>query len=136
MGPHAAGLEGVGLPAALPRWQVRLERTWGVSLRPPPSRLELELARCVDEWDAGLARIEYPEVTAEDRATFLERVVCWQVRRALGAGRFDLALALTRLAPHRIAQLAERLERRPLLRVIPGRAASLFATPPIDRRDR
>ena len=133
MGPRAAGLDALEAPTPLPRWQVRLERTWGVSLRPPASPIELALARCVREWDAGLERIDFPEVTAEDRAAFLEQVVCWQVRRALGAGRFDLALALARLATHRVDGLLDR--RRPLLRVIPGRERASPSTQAYDRRD-
>ena len=35
-----------------------------------------------------------PDVTIDDRISFMEYAVAWQVRRALGAGRFDLAIQL------------------------------------------
>jgi hypothetical protein len=98
----------------MPRWRERLERTWGVTLRPHRSPLDLELERCLEEWEAGLRRIDFPEVTDEDRVTFLEHVVSMQVRRALGAGRFDLALALSSLGSRRV----EVLRSRPRLGVI------------------
>jgi hypothetical protein len=110
----------------MPRWRERLERTWGVTLRPPRSPLDPELERCLEEWEAGLRRIDFPEVTDEDRVTFLEHVVSMQVRRALGAGRFDLALALSSLGSRRV----EDLRSRPLLRVIS------FRTQANARRDR
>ena len=123
MGPHAAGLSLVDPAATAPRWRVRLERTWGVTLRPPPSPREMELARSLAEWESLLARIDFPEVTDEDRATFLEHVVSGQVRRALCAGRFDLALALAALGSRRVAALLEHpAERRATsLHVIRGR---------------
>ena len=89
----------------MPRWRERLERTWGVTLRPPRSALDPELERCLEEWEAGLRRIDFPEVTDEDRVTFLEHVVSMQVRRALRSGRFDLALALSSLGSRRVEVL-------------------------------
>ena|SRR5207253_2742243 len=56
---------------------------------------------------AGLESIAFDEVTVRDRVTFVEHAVVWQVRRALAAGRFDLALALQRWGVERI----ETLER-------------------------
>ena len=119
MGPRVAGLSAERPPATLPGWRVRLERTWGVSL--PASRLDAELARCRDEWETGLRRIDFPEVTDEDRVTFLEHVVSAQIRRALRAGRFDLAIAVRTLGVRRVAELHERQGFRPLLiHGIPG----------------
>jgi hypothetical protein len=88
---------------------VRLERTWGVTFIPPPARLDAMLVRCIREWQWGLAQIDFPEVTDEDRVTFLEHVLNRQVRRALRAGRFDLALAIRSLGARRLAKLAERV---------------------------
>jgi len=105
MGPGVAGLGALRAAPPLPRWQERLERTWGVTLRPTPTRVDATVAVCVAEWESGLARIDFAEVTDEDRATFLEHVVSAQVRRALGAGRFDLALALAALGSRRVAEL-------------------------------
>jgi hypothetical protein len=123
MGPRVAGLGTERARATSARWRERLERTWGVTLRTPPSRLDAELARCVDEWEAGLARIDFPELTDEDRVTFLEHVVSWQVRRALRAGRFDLALAVSSLGARRVAQLLGPHERGSVtLRVVAGTA--------------
>lgn len=115
MGPGAAGLDAVGLPTTLPRWQVRLERTWGVTLRLPAPTVDAELARCREEWETGLARIDFPEVTDEDRVVFLEHVVSSQIRRALRAGRFDLAIAVRTLGARRVAELLERRGYRPVL---------------------
>lgn len=122
MGPRVAGLDAERAPATLPRWRVRLERTWGVTLCPPPWALDAELARCRDEWETGLRRIDFPEVTDEDRVTFLEHVVSAQIRRALRAGRFDLALAIRACGTRRVAELVERrLGWRPvLIHGIPG----------------
>jgi hypothetical protein len=94
---------------------VRLERTWGVTVPSPSSPLEAELSRCADEWEAGLRQIDLPGVTDEDRATMLEHVVSWQIRRALRAGRFDLALAVRALGLRRIADLVERPGFHPVL---------------------
>ena len=120
MGPRVAGLSAQRAPATLPRWRVRLERTWGVSL--PASRLDAELARCRDEWETGLRRIDFPEVTDDDRVTFLEHVVSAQIRRALRAGRFDLALAVRALGTRFVADLVERRQgwRPVLVHGVPG----------------
>jgi hypothetical protein len=116
MGPRVAGLGAERSLATPARWRDRLERTWGVTLRTPPSQLDAELARCLAEWEDGLANIDFPEVTDEDRVTFLEHVVSWQIRRALRAGRFDLALAVRALGTRRVAELVERqLGFRPVL---------------------
>ena len=111
MGPSVGRLGDERSPARLPRWRDRLERTWGVRLPPPRSPLDVELERCLDEWEAGLQQIDFPEVTDEDRVTFLEVVVSGQVRRALRAGRFDLALALSSLGSRRVAELLGPHER-------------------------
>jgi hypothetical protein len=121
MGPRVAGLGTERAPATVPRWRDRLERTWGVALRAPTSPLDAELARCLHEWETGLRQIDFPEVTDEDRVTFLEHVVSWQIRRALRAGRFDLALAVRSLGARRVAEFAERQGFRPvLIHGIPG----------------
>jgi len=129
MGPRAGGLGLERVPATTPRWRERLERTWGVTLRPPRSALDPELERCLEEWELGLRRIDYPEVTDEDRVTFLEYVVSMQVRRALRAGRFDVASALSSLASRRV----EGLRSRPRLCVI---SSLEIHTQAIARRDR
>jgi len=116
MGPLAGGLGLERVPATLPRWRERLERTWGVTLHPPRSAVDVELARCVDQWERGLREIELPGVTDEDRVTYLEHVVSWNIRRALRAGRFDLALAIRALGARRVADLVERRQGwRPVL---------------------
>jgi len=124
MGPRVGGLGDERSPARRPRWRDRLERTWGVTLPAPWSPLDAELERCLEEWETGLRQIDFPEVTEEDRVTFLEVVVSGQVRRALRAGRFDLALALSSLGSRRVAQLREAPGRwRPVtLHVVHGTA--------------
>jgi len=78
-------------------------------------------AALVDEIEDGLAAIDYGEVTAEDRAAFVECAIVHQVRRALHAGHFDLALELQRWGVRRIARL--ECGSRPFRpRVIPGGA--------------
>jgi hypothetical protein len=109
------------VPGTAPRWRDRLERTWGVPLPAPASPFDAELARCHREWEAGLRKIDFPEVTDEDRVTFLEHVVSAQIRRALRAGRFDLALAVRSSGARRIAELVERRGFRPvLIHGVPG----------------
>jgi hypothetical protein len=110
MGPRAAGLTAAGALHAPPRWQLRLERDWGVPLhRTRPGR-DARRERLVALLEAGLRQIDFPEVTPEDRIAYLEQALRWQVRRALLAGRFDLALEIRSLgAPG----LAELMERRP-----------------------
>jgi hypothetical protein len=86
---------------------VRLLRRWirGRTAAPRCERLELrELTR---EIEVGLRDIDFDEVTLEDRVTFIECAVVWQVRRALRSGQFDLALALQRFGVQRIEHLHE-----------------------------
>lgn len=72
-----------------------------------------QAAEIVDE---GLRDIDFEEVTTEDRITFVEAAVAWQVRQALRCGRFDLALRLQRYGAERTAQLWERVHGwRPVL---------------------
>ena len=121
MGPGVAGLGTARIPAASPRWRERFERTWGVVLPAATPALDAELARCLGELEAGLARIDFAEVTDADRVAFLEHVVSWQVRRALGAGRFDLAHAVIAQGRRAIADIVARTRGwRPIL--VPGRA--------------
>jgi len=55
-------------------------------------------------------------VTLEDRITYVEHAVSWQVRRALRAGRFDLALDLRSFGARRVGELLERFQQhRPVL---------------------
>lgn len=61
------------------------------------------------EVERGLEDIDFPEVTTEDRVTFVQAAVAWQVRQALACGRFDLALRLRRYAAERIARIDRRL---------------------------
>ena len=110
MGPGARGIGAQRAPAlgsqdAL-RWRLRIERAWGVTLREPQTGLRGELQRLSQELEEGLRFIDFAEVTDEDRMTFIESAVGWQVRQALRAGRFDLAVRLQALGARRIAGLA------------------------------
>jgi len=86
---------------------VRLLRRWIRGRTAAPSCERLELRELTEEIEVGLRDIDFDEVTLEDRVTFVEYAVVWQVRRALGAGQFDLALALQRFGVQRIEQLLE-----------------------------
>ena len=83
---------------------MRLLRRW-IKNRTGTRRDRLELSELTEEVEAGLRDIDFDEVTVEDRATFVEHAVIWQVRRALRCAQFDLALALQRFGVRRIAQL-------------------------------
>jgi len=116
MGPGVAGLSACGALEAAPRWRLRLERDWGVTFRAGGEHRAAERERWLGPLEAGLRQIDFPEVTLEDRITYLEHAVSWQVRRALLAGRFDLALEVRSFGALQIAELLERREgRRPLL---------------------
>jgi len=104
MGPGAAGLNIWGAPPGAPRWKLRLERVWGVPLHAARER-PAGLDRLLDPLEAGLREIDFPKVTVEDQVTYLEHAVGWQVRRALRAGRFDLALEIRSHGARRIAEL-------------------------------
>jgi hypothetical protein len=104
MGPRAAGLSW-SAPAGTPRWRLRLEREWGVTLDAGQLRHDAELARLLGPLEAGLHQIDFPEVTLEDRITYLEHAMRWQMRRALHAGRFDLAVHLQRMGTERLRAL-------------------------------
>lgn len=82
----------------------------------------LAYARATAEIEAGLASIDFAEVTREDRVTFVEHAVVWQVRCALRAGLFDVALAVIRYGVARIAEI-ERSEPRYRLRLVRGAPA-------------
>ena len=104
---------------------MQLPRRWTEHLRrsssAPDPRVD-DLWRLTEEVEAGLRAIDFEEVTTEDRITFVEYAVAWQVRRALSRGRFDLALRLRRFGAERIARLYERAYGwRPVLRA-PGPA--------------
>jgi hypothetical protein len=71
----------------------------------PGDRVFHEMAEVIEE---GLRDIDFDEVTSQDRITFLEAAVAWQVRQALRCGRFDLALRVQRYGSERAAQLSER----------------------------
>src|SRR5206468_11415818 len=90
------------------RWRDRLERAWGVTLRELDARPGLDLAGFARELDEGLSLIDFPDVSAEDRIAFNEAAVAWQVRRALRAGRFELALELQALGARRANDLREQ----------------------------
>jgi len=90
-------------------FRTRPEREWAA-----PAALYLSRVR--EEVEAGLRHIDFEEVTTEDRITFLECVIAWQVRVALGRGRFDLAVQVQRFGVERIAELYERAHGwRPVL---------------------
>ncbi len=59
--------------------------------------------------EQGLRDIDFDEVTTEDRITFIEYAVAWQVRRALISGQFDLAIRLQQFGAERMARLYERV---------------------------
>jgi hypothetical protein len=119
MGPRADRLGLAWAPPALDdarRWRERLERAWGVTLRDLEARPGLDLAGFTRELEDGLQLIDFPEVSAEDRIAFIEHAVAWQVRRALRAGRFELALELQALGVWRAGELSEeRHGWRPVL---------------------
>lgn len=119
MGPRADRLGRAGALPALHdarRWRERLERAWGVTLRDLEARPGLDLAGFTRELDEGLRLIDFPEVTAEDRIAFIEHAIAWQVRRALRAGRFELALELQALGARRASERSEeRHGWRPVL---------------------
>ncbi len=57
------------------------------------------------EVEDGLRSIDFDEVTLEDRLAFVEQAVVWQMRRALRASRFDLALSLHRYGIRRLGEI-------------------------------
>lgn len=59
----------------------------------------------LSEIERTLQEIDFDEVTTEDRVTFVECAVAWRVRQALGAGRFDLGVALVRFGERQVAEL-------------------------------
>ncbi len=78
----------------------------GPGRRPPGHDADAAaLRRLTAEVEDGLRAIDFDEVTLEDRLAFLEQAVVWQVRRALRAGRFDLALSLQRFGVRRLAEI-------------------------------
>ena len=77
----------------------------------PDVRVALERAR--REIDAGLASIDFTEVTHEDRVTFVEHAAVWLARCALRAGSFPLALAIVRHGRARIEELERDRTRMP-----------------------
>ena len=82
-------------------------------------RDEHALRALIAEVEDGLDSIDFDEVTLEDRRLFLEQAVVRQVRRALRAGRFDLALALQRYGVARLADLERGAWRgAPMLRLV------------------
>jgi hypothetical protein len=90
--------------------------------------LHAELRQLAHDIDADLREIDFAEVTTEDRIAFLEAGFAWQVRRALWAGRFDLAIEVQRFGAERIARLfAERNGWWPVL---------LYGVPPRPSRRR
>jgi len=84
---------------------VRRLREWisGHAVAHDDQRLELD--QLTSEVEDGLREIDFDEVTVEDRVTFVEYAVVWQVRRALRCGQFDVALAIQRYGVRRIAEL-------------------------------
>jgi hypothetical protein len=107
----------------LRRWTEHLRR---FSPGPAGSRAA-DLAWLTEEVEAGLREIDFDGVTTEDRITFVEYAVAWQVRRALRCGRFDLALQLQRFGADRTAQLYERTHG--------GRPALLYGAPSTPERE-
>jgi hypothetical protein len=87
--------------------------------------VRLDYAGLVHEVESGLHEIDFAEVTTEDRATFVEHAVVWQIRRALHAGRFELALELQRYGVGRIAQLNAAAIPEPGLKIVPAPRAGI-----------
>ena len=120
MGPLLGGLSAAGAASHelrdARRWRDRLEHAWGVTVHDVAERTALDPRRLFTELERGLWLIDFPEVTVEDRVTFLEHAVAWQVRRALTAGRFDLALDIQAWGAERVAGLQEQRDGwRPVL---------------------
>src|SRR5439155_7457197 len=93
---------------SLRRWKQRLVHPRPAPAPDPPARMDRAFQRLAEEVEEGLREIEFDEVTTEDRITFVECAVAWQVRRALRCGRFDLAPRLQRFGAERVARLDER----------------------------
>ena len=70
------------------------------------------LRRLTADIERGLQDIDFPEVTTEDRATFVRAAVAWQVKQALACRRFDLAVRLRRFGAERVARLDPHLPER------------------------
>ncbi len=117
MGPLGGGVGAAGLGRRdARRWRDRLAHAWGVQVGVGSDPFAPDLFDLVQELERGLELIDFPEVTLEDRVTFLEHAVAWEVRRALAAVRFDLALDLQAWGARRIAGLQEeRWGWRPIL---------------------
>lgn len=112
---------------SLRRWSWRLG---SIATGEGPPRLddvEVAFHAMAEIVEEGLRDIDFDEVTSEDRITFVEAAVAWQVRQALICGRFDLALRLQRYGAERVAQLYERVHGwRPTL---------LYGVPAPQKRD-
>jgi len=101
---------------SLRRWKRGLERSRPEAGSDRPGQADRAFRLLAGEVEEGLRDIDFDEVTTEDRITFVECAVAWQVRRTLRRGRFDLALRLQRFGTERIAQLCESLHGwRPVL---------------------
>ena len=93
-------------PMRIPAWRNGAERAEGSEAwATGAADLDHELRRVASVVEEGLHDIDFEEVTAEDRATFVEAVIAWQVRRALRAGRLSVAVALRRFGADRIARI-------------------------------
>jgi len=87
------------------RWTGRLTRSGFHAERYRAVQAEPTFQRLTGEVEQGLRDIDFDEVTTEDRITFVEYAVAWQVRRALLCGRFDLAIRLQRFGAEWVARL-------------------------------
>jgi hypothetical protein len=94
---------------SLRRWKWRLASIAAGEPAPRVDDVELAFHAMAEIVEEGLRDIDFDEVTSEDRITFVEAAVAWQVRQALVCGRFDLALRLQRYGAERVAQLYERV---------------------------
>lgn len=97
----------------LPRWERGAPGSW---LAARDSDV-LAYERLRSEIEASLRSIDFDEVTLEDRVSFVERAAVWQMRQAIRANRFDLALWLHKYAVERIAEIG-RGRARPALSVL------------------
>ena len=94
---------------SLRKWKQRLRHVRSDADSSRSIQVDRAFRQRAEEIEEGLRDIDFEEVTTEDRITFVECVVAWQVRSAPRCGRFDLALLLQRFGAERVAQLYERM---------------------------
>jgi len=98
--PHSAGTQ-AGDAAEVPAPDTRHP----LDAPDAPPREPDAIESIVREIEAGLAMIEFPEVTEEDRVTFLEAAVEWHARCARRLGLAGLGTRLREFVDARRRQL-------------------------------